>query len=253
MQTKEIICPTCGGRFEENAKACPFCGTMYLPGAQEAYRQRLADMQEDLEDLSDAGSEHARVAAGHVSKKILRTVLISLIVLAAIILFAVIAARRDRQDVRAEYEWQQTHFPEMETLYENGEYDALVDMYRTAVEEGHDSVYDWEHAAFCRSAEYVRYLDDAFATSKEPLSEEDLTWILYCELKLDGALSGRQLSAGERNALQDMAAAYIEDMKNRFDVEDPAFKALQSAVAKDGYVDYDECESFIKNQKERGK
>lgn len=48
---RKVICPNCGGEFKEQSAKCPYCGTMYYPGAEEEYLKKLEHVRTDLEDL----------------------------------------------------------------------------------------------------------------------------------------------------------------------------------------------------------
>lgn len=48
---RKVICPNCGGEFKEQSVKCPYCGTMYYPGAEEDYLKKLEHVRTDMEDL----------------------------------------------------------------------------------------------------------------------------------------------------------------------------------------------------------
>jgi len=53
---KKIIvhCQSCGAEFANTEPKCPYCGTIYIPGAETEYMNKLGDIREDMEDLEGA-------------------------------------------------------------------------------------------------------------------------------------------------------------------------------------------------------
>lgn len=80
-----IQCQSCGAGFDPSEPKCPYCGTMYEPGAEARYMEHLGDIREDMEDLnslalSETGSE-LKLAA----KKTLKTLLFIVAAIAALL------------------------------------------------------------------------------------------------------------------------------------------------------------------------
>ena len=72
-----IHCVNCGGEFDPHEARCPYCGTMYEPGAEKQYMKKLGDIREDMEDLNGlALSETATELKSAVKSTIIAIVLI---------------------------------------------------------------------------------------------------------------------------------------------------------------------------------
>ncbi len=85
MMPMSVRCLNCGGEFDPHEPKCPYCGSMYEPGAEKKYMETLGEIREDMEDLnslalSETGSEFKSVA-----KKTVKTVLIIIAVIAGLL------------------------------------------------------------------------------------------------------------------------------------------------------------------------
>ena len=71
-----VRCTSCGGEFDAHEPKCPYCGTMYEPGAEEHYMNRLGDIREDMEDLSSLALPETGSELKQAAKKTLKTLII---------------------------------------------------------------------------------------------------------------------------------------------------------------------------------
>ena len=76
-----MICENCGAEIDAHEKACPYCGHINPAGAEEAYMDRLEDLQEDLEDLRDHGRRSDREEMKRQGRRLFRTGLILALVI----------------------------------------------------------------------------------------------------------------------------------------------------------------------------
>ena len=58
--SKKIICPSCGGEYEEHLVRCPYCGTATLNAEENEYMGKLEDVRKDLEDYSGEGEKQVK-------------------------------------------------------------------------------------------------------------------------------------------------------------------------------------------------
>ena len=71
-----VRCQSCGAEFEAHEPKCPYCGTMYEPGAEAHYMEHLGDIREDMEDLSSLALSETGSELKHAAKKTLKTLFI---------------------------------------------------------------------------------------------------------------------------------------------------------------------------------
>ncbi|MBQ9991119.1 MAG: hypothetical protein IJP31_09310 [Lachnospiraceae bacterium] len=84
-----VICPNCGGSFEEEHSSCPYCGYIYEPGAYRKYMENLHDIREDLEELGEETGDIYKKEAGKTVKKtaVIFLILLFLLLFAGLSLF----------------------------------------------------------------------------------------------------------------------------------------------------------------------
>ena len=81
----KIHCVNCGGEFDPHEARCPYCGTMYEPGAEKQYMKKLGDIREDMEDLNSLALSETKSELKAAAKSTLRTIVI---IVVAILLLA---------------------------------------------------------------------------------------------------------------------------------------------------------------------
>ena len=77
-----IICRSCGADYSAALPNCPYCDTMNLPAAEDAYMNKLEHMRGNLEGLGGLAGQQTRTGLRSMHKKIL---------LAAVFLFVAVA------------------------------------------------------------------------------------------------------------------------------------------------------------------
>lgn len=76
-----VRCLSCGAQFKHTEPKCPYCGTIYVPGAETAYMNHLDDIRDEMEDLNDL----ALSGTGAEFKRVLKKTGIALIIVIAAI------------------------------------------------------------------------------------------------------------------------------------------------------------------------
>ena len=71
-----IRCTSCGGEYTSDAAACPYCGTIYVAGAEAHYMNKLDDIREDMEDLNALARQETGAELKSAMKRTLITVLV---------------------------------------------------------------------------------------------------------------------------------------------------------------------------------
>ena len=142
---EKVICPSCGGAFDRHEEKCPYCGTMYYPGAEKAYLSRLDGIRRNAAALGSEAKEQGKKEAARQMRRVLRIVLIVLVLAALAFGIRSVMKAREREKLRAEYQWMEEMFPIYDELYEKGDFEAL-EKERTAAIEKDMPFWNWEHA-----------------------------------------------------------------------------------------------------------
>ncbi len=101
--SKKIICPSCGGEYEEHLVRCPYCGTATLNAEENEYMGKLEDVRKDLEDYSGEGEKQVN---GKIGKTIIIVILVMIIIATAIlgsIFFDWLGRQRDKNNRKDEF------------------------------------------------------------------------------------------------------------------------------------------------------
>ena len=246
MSTQPLICPQCGAEIPPGAARCPYCGTAYAPGAEKEYMRKLHGVRNDLGRVAGVGAEVTRRESGRLARKIALTVGVILVIAAVIFGIVILHRAKERSDNRKEYQWQRQEFPEMNTLFESGDYDALLEKYDKAQEDGH-AVWDWEHRTFCEL-----YEDTLYAASyrdgyeKGYFTRDDAVNYLYHLLKFRGLSMRNDAPADDRKALQPFLEPFENDLEEIYGADAADLESFDRTLSKNyGWPDYDACEEYV--------
>ena len=251
MENEQIICRQCGSAIPPGAARCPFCGSAYEPEAEREYMRKLEQVRSNLDLVGEAGAEASRREIKSVSSRILR--ILGVILLSALILAGIIHWYQQRVNTRnrQEYTWQQEAFPELDSLYEAGNYKLLLDKVNAYEDEGH-SLYQWEHRTFCELYESICYIDLFLQNRKKGVFEvHNAVQLLYDELKLRGMDYRKELTAEDRERLLQLLAPYRNDLTEIFLMSEEDIQYFDSKLREGyGYPPYGDCEEYIRNHPE---
>ena len=244
---KKISCPSCGAQFEDTLARCPYCGTMYYPAAEKEYMDQMEDLREGVGELNRLPMEETK---NHLKSRarFIRTVLILLAVAVAVIGgIYYVHERKEEQKTEEEYRWIREHAPELDKLYENGQYDEMVELYSSWVEDS-KPVWLWKHYEFAYRLSVVRETE---ALRREVEAghngEHDLASLLYNEIQLlDFDQKHPYLSEKEYRYVLDAAKPYLEDMKTRFRMDDSKVEEIRRTAKENyGVYPYRDCEKLV--------
>ena len=260
QMSKKILCRSCGAEYDGRETKCPWCGTRTDAGAEREYMDKLSDVKEDLESLSDIPGQNFRRNAGEQFRH-LRGILIFALILFLIPAGMLVSGElRERGRARKELAWEKENFPQFNALYQDKRYEELTDLLEEALDQ-EQPVWNWRHYSFAmalltlRNAEQCReLLEQAEAASASGGgSSENINVIkadlLFFELRLEKVREIRDLSEEDLAYLGPPADSWAEDRKQRFPMTE---EALQEFYQEDWYVDYEKCREYVLNQTSSG-
>lgn len=207
-----MICENCGAEIDVHEKACPYCGHINPAGAEEAYMDRLEDLQEDLQDLRDHGKRSDREELGKQGRRLLRTGLVLVLILGALTAVFLHMDRlwtRSAGEEKQLMEFQKKHFGELDALYEAGDDDATLEYMISLLEseeKGSEAVYDWKHYEYMEACWTYR---DGVKAAEEILKEkwtDDIAQeaMLDAFRLVDRAEHAGELPAEDRNRVREL-------------------------------------------------
>lgn len=240
-----VHCRSCGAEFSSALPNCPYCGTMYLPAAEEAYMNRLEGVRSDLEELSNLPAAESRKHFSRLTKRLLIAAAALIIAVLAWQILRIRSEHRDAASEKAETLWQREGFAQMDEAWNSGDYDALLTLYLEASDAGH-SVYAYKHADFCRYLLQLKDTENALQDVKT--TEGSLSWLFLNELELYTLENLRTLTPEERAILEESRRPYLEDLQQRFLLSEEELQSFRNKLQKDGWLSYDECRRFLEEK-----
>lgn len=244
---KKITCPSCGAQFEDTLAKCPYCGTMYYPAAEKEYMNQMEDLRGDVGELKTLPREETKK---HFKNRVrfIWTVLIIFTAAAAVIGGLYLHnQRKEAQKAEEEYLWVREHIPELDSLYENGQYDAMADLYASWYYDS-KPVWSWKHSEFAYRLSIVRETEAMLIeVDSGHDGKYDLTALLYNEIRmLEFDQQHPFLSEEEYRYVLEKAEPYLEDMKSRFRLDDGEVEEIRK-TAKENYGVYPfrNCEEMV--------
>ena len=250
MQVKQdhnpvIICRSCGADYSAKLPNCPYCGTMNLPAAEQAYMNKLENMRSDLEGLGGLAGRQAKKGFRSMRRKMLIAAM--LLCLAAALLYGLHLRREkaETQREKAEFLWQRTAFAEMDAYYASGDYESLLQLYYDAQDAGHH-VWQYRHSSFC---EFLMKIEIAKYSLREyEAGDGDLVCLLRDELHLYQLEDLPTLGMEERAELDRLRSPLLEDLDARFHLTEDEIFTFRKVIARDGWLSYEDCKRFLEER-----
>ncbi|MCR4717607.1 MAG: zinc ribbon domain-containing protein [Lachnospiraceae bacterium] len=242
----EIKCVNCGALFDDKEHYCPYCGHITAEEAEEKYMESLEDIREDLGEMADDGQEAAIDESVSVLKKIFKTVAIILIIF-FIILIGFFLTKKVFN--KSDADWQVKNYPKYESLYQEGKYEELLELY---IKDKNDKkpVYAFKHSAF---VEGLATIDSAKTAMKyvDSKTADDywFTELLYDEMKCYAFEYQYGITADDLEILKEMAKDFYTDLSDRYGISDEELDSwLLRIKENDGIVRFTECEKYVKDK-----
>lgn len=250
-QTVKIICPSCGGEFEDMLPKCPYCETLHIKGAEAEYMEKLEDVREDMAELGEVPEKETRKEfkrQGTFLGKIFAVIAIPVLVL---VLLFVWSNREDERDIQAEYLWKQENFPKMDEMYEQGAYDALREFYIEALLDD-KPVSDWEHIWFCYALNDLYEMEQFWELEQENLRDSDYASFLYCGWRFKKGRGTAYLTGEQVELLTPRIEQAMEKFEEYWQFDAEAIEAFEKELEKnDGHISYDYCMKYVKKWRKK--
>ncbi|MFI3170284.1 MAG: hypothetical protein R3Y06_10105 [Faecalibacterium sp.] len=248
-----MICKSCGGTFADSATKCPYCGTMHLAGATEAYNQKFEDMNDDLAALGDTHTAVYKETAQRQTKHVGKVLIITL---AVVLGFAGISFALTKlidsfddntDDIKAQMQWQTEYFPVLDALYEAGEFDELLAFELAVYTDTDFSLYAWTHYEFltCYSTytECLSYIADY--ENGEVLSEFPYTQMLYFYLEEQTSRSYRSYTETDCAYVDEYLIVIADFLEESLSLQEDDLLALRTELLDDNFISYSLCSDYI--------
>lgn len=251
MKAKQNLCKSCGALVPPGAARCPYCGSSWEPEAEREYMRSLDRVRNDLDKVGDIGEEAFQKESRRVGRRVIGIVIGVLLVFA--LLYGISLYRRSGEDRRnrEEYAWKIENLPAMDRLYEEGDYDALLEAYKEAQDNGH-LLYDWEHFYFCEYYQSVRYAREFLQMREKGLFEEtDAVLLLNDELRFRGIAYRRGIPADDRKKILEIISPFENDLTEVFHASAEDIESFDQMLEKNsGFPEYNVCKDYVKSHPE---
>lgn len=248
---KTIVCASCGAGFDDEQVKCPYCGSTNIKGVEKDYMEKLEDVRETMESLDDVPVEELQKVVKKQSRRI-RIVMILVVAIALLVIaIYLISGYVDKRDYRNQYLWRQEHYPQMDTLYNEGKYDELADLvYYELINDKDCVLYEWEHYQFIDTYELLRSLskDLDFYSGRE-LKDYELQWIFYSEWRVKEAIYSKdKYSPEEYEALLPFIEKAEADFNARWNMSQEDYDRLYGYLTNpdQGYVPLNITDEYVK-------
>lgn len=259
-----IECSNCGAFFETNAPKCPYCGQVYIPGAQREYMQNLQDMKNEMSEVAELSENiYHKEIKNHVKKIKFFVLFFVILFISGVIFFMAmdhfLSSAESEEDIKARILWERENFLILDALYKEEKYSEILVFLENAFEEKGYTCYQWEHY------EFIMYYEDYQVFQKiaerckngEEVTGHDAEELLYCGMSLlpleeeTGNYGIESLTDTEKEKLQQwkqqVESFFVEELK--FTKEE--IKEIQDKVYEDGFLSYEFCRKYGKTVLEK--
>ena len=249
-----ISCSNCGASFKEDAPRCPYCGQIYIPGAEKAYMDHLQDVKEDMSEVEEISEKiyHAEIKK-NVKKIGVFIAVFSIIIILAIGFFVSIdklfSYMEDEEDIKARILWERENFPILDGLYEEKNYEEILVFMEKAFEEKGFFCEQWNHYYFIQHYEDYKICLEVYEKWKRQneITEYDATELLYrgmSILKFDG-VNNKYMTESYSETEKEQLLQWKQEVEAIFEKEFNFSKdeliQLKTDMYKEGYLSYERC------------
>ena len=90
----EVICNNCGGSFDSSEDKCPYCGSIYEPGAEKKYMETLEGIKKNLDRVND----DVVINAKNEVKRFFKSFIVSALTVTVLWLIMFLGLKKDEKD-----------------------------------------------------------------------------------------------------------------------------------------------------------
>lgn len=247
-----ITCSNCGASFQENMAKCPYCGQIYIPGAEKEYLDNLREIKDDMSEIEELSEEMYQSEIRKNAKK--TGVIVSCLVILLLLgigLFVGInhlfSYGESEEEIKERMLWERENFPVLDAWYEEREYQKIIDFMEVNYEEKGYSFYEWEHHRFIEQFENYQICMEIREriVNREEVSEFDAGELLYCGMSIinyeNASYDMETYSDTEKEMLNQWRQEIEEIFSRELQYTQEEMQELQSSLYKEGYLSYDAC------------
>jgi len=151
----DIECTSCGAVFNIHMPKCPYCGWVNELGNEEEYLKHLEEIRRSLDEVASIPERAYKDEAKTGIKKAIKVFIILVIVFALIIAGVVVGTAAfsvymKNQELK-QAEWEKENYPILDRMYEDGDYDGLVEFWDDLISLDGSmkyTIWSWDHYQF---------------------------------------------------------------------------------------------------------
>lgn len=248
-----IHCSSCGAVFDSKMAYCPYCGATNPEAAEDEYMDSLRSVRQNMNDLKSVARKETIAEAkeaGHFIRKVLIFLLVSALIIAGAVAFH--AYREDRED-EEKYLWMRDNIPQLDTYYENRQYDELLRFNDDAAEED-VPVWSWKHYRvlyYLEEADLLEQILKKEARGEKP-DEDEPAEILLMELELLYAAEYSDLPKEDAAWVAELAGPYLSDLEERYALSEEETAYFMRMAKEEEYIDFEKCREFLASRGQNG-
>lgn len=247
---KKIRCQNCGAEFDQNSAKCPHCGAINEWGAEKEYIQNLKEIKEDLADIPEQIKENYKKEMLTVWKKIGIVTGVSAVIIGVVsgIILTIYRGTEENYEVdrKAKMLWAKEYYPKIDEWYEQGNYDAILELMHTHYDDEGYAVWDWEHYYFIAAYEnYLEFMNSVdYMTNKETANKKTSQYMVGAVMHFLFFLKEMNYTTEEWELIQDWRGEIEEVLYHEMKFTEEEVQELYEKVNNGGYIDYDECDKY---------
>lgn len=254
-QSKMLNCENCGAFIPADAAKCPYCGALNLPGGEKQYMDNLFELKEDVKELSSVSLEEYKKELGRTGR----------LFKWALVIFAVIAVlggllylwveksplyETDSADVKAQMFWERENYPKLDAMYEEGDYDGILEFEAMDCEDGYYSMAGWEHYDFIDVYRwYAACRERAVELDSGEYDEDNVYWFIMDAMFLMRDKSYESYDADEQELIEGYKQEIMELMDAKLGMGEEETKSLYAECCKEdeygAYLDFKLAEKKV--------
>ena len=253
-----VICNNCGGKFKNEFSYCPYCGHINETSARKNFLNKMRKVTKDLENLPE---ESKNIYKNEMKKEVHKTKKILLLIGSLVIIFSIfsfflsLTYKNDSEDIKEEIYWEKEYFPYLDELYEQKNYEAILEFMEDHYDEPGECFYRWKHYEFLDLFEdYTYVLEIMEEWQEKSKSREDYIggWIysaanLYFyeylpKMKEYLTEHGKELETWKKEAAH-FLFDYLKFTEEELDI-------FGKEAFEEGYLSFTYCKKYGKNKLE---